>query len=144
MKTFKNVIVVVCFIASLVFQVACNNKSEKNSSFELLDSQSSETTKDQNQKDTHEDLRKEVQVSGTYSGTDNIGMESTIILQNGGSLIIQPSVGDGTPDYGNWTGTANNLSLYHNDAMGNEELIGNAKVTEEGLRIIGGNFYRRQ
>jgi hypothetical protein len=144
MKIFKNVIVVVCFIAASVFHVACNNNAEKNNSFELLDSQSSETTKEEIRKDVQEEPRKEVQISGTYSGTDNLGMESTIILQNGGSLIIQPSVGDGTPDYGTWTGIANNLSLYHKDAMGNEELIGNAKVTEEGLRIIGGNFYRRQ
>jgi hypothetical protein len=71
-------------------------------------------------------------------------MESTIILRNGGTLIIQASVGDGTPDYGNWSGTADNLSLYHKDALGNDELIGNARVTEEGLRIIGGKFYARQ
>jgi hypothetical protein len=71
-------------------------------------------------------------------------MESTIILRSGGTLIIQASIGDGTPDYGNWTGTADNLSLYHKDAFGNDELIGNAKVTDEGLRIIGGKFYARQ
>ena len=71
-------------------------------------------------------------------------MESTIVLRSGGTLIIKASVGDGTPDYGHWTGTSDDLSLYHNDAMGNEELIGNAKVTPQGLEIIGGKFYNRQ
>jgi len=85
-----------------------------------------------------------VEISGTYSGTDNVGMESTIILRSGGTLIIQASVGDGTPDYGNWTGTADNLSLYHKDVYGNDELIGKAEVTNDGLRIKGGKFYSRQ
>lgn len=85
-----------------------------------------------------------VEISGTYSGTDNVGMESTIILRSGGTLIIQASVGDGTPDYGNWTGTADNLSLYHKDVYGNDELIGIAEVTNDGLRIKGGKFYSRQ
>lgn len=85
-----------------------------------------------------------IEIAGVYSGTDNVGMESTIILRSSGTLIIQASVGDGTPDYGNWTGTAENLSLYHKDAFGYDELIGNAIVTEEGLRIIGGKFYSRQ
>ena len=88
--------------------------------------------------------RPNVEISGTYSGTDNLGMESTIILRSGGTLIIQASVGDGTPDYGWWTGTADNLSLYHKDYMGNDELIGRAEVTEDGLKIIGGKFYSRQ
>jgi hypothetical protein len=85
-----------------------------------------------------------VEISGTYSGTDNVGMESSIILRSGGTLIIQASVGDGTPDYGNWTGTADNLSLYHKDTYGNNELIGRAEVTNDGLRIKGGRFYSRQ
>ena len=87
---------------------------------------------------------KEVEIAGVYTGTDNVGMESTIILQSGGTLIIKASVGDGTPDYGTWTGTADNLSLFHQDELGNDELIGNASVTESGLRIIGGQFYSRQ
>jgi len=92
---------------------------------------------------TNESISK-VEISGVYSGNDNVGMESTIILRGDGSMIIQASVGDGTLDYGNWTGSADNLSLYHKDAFGNDELIGNAKVTAEGLRIIGGMFYSRK
>jgi hypothetical protein len=71
-------------------------------------------------------------------------MESTIILRSSGTLIIQASFCDGTLDYGNWSGTVENLSLYHIDAFGNNELISNSKVTDEGLRIIGGKFYSRQ
>ena len=88
--------------------------------------------------------RPNAEISGTYSGTDNFGMESTIILRSGGNLIIQASVGDGTPDYGWWTGTADNLSLYHKDNMGDDELIGKAEVTEDGLKIVGGKFYSRK
>ncbi len=88
--------------------------------------------------------RKEAEISGTYSGTDNVGMESTIIMRKDGTLIIQSSIGDGTPDYGWWTGTSDNLSLYHKDYMGNDELIANASITDDGLRISGGKFYSRQ
>ncbi len=84
------------------------------------------------------------EIAGVYSGTDNVGMESTIILRSGGTLIIQASVGDGTPDYGRWTGTADDLSLYHNDDFGNEQLIANAEISDEGLKIKGGRFYKRQ
>ena len=121
---------------STVLLFSCNSNSNKSNNFNSDNSESNTSIK--------KEEPKEAQIAGTYSGTDNVGMESTIILRRGGTLIIQASVGDGTPDYGNWTGTADNLSLYHKDAFGNDELIGNAKVTEEGLRIIGGKFYARQ
>lgn len=121
---------------STVLLFSCNSNSNKGNNFNSDNSESNTSIKKEEFKET--------QIAGTYSGTDNVGMESTIILRSGGTLIIQASVGDGTPDYGNWTGTADNLSLYHKDAFGNEELIGNAKVTDEGLRIIGGKFYSRQ
>jgi len=70
-------------------------------------------------------------------------MYSTNNLPSEETLIVQASVGDGTPDYGNWTGKAENLSLFHKDAFGSNELNGNAKVTDEGLRIIGDKFFRR-
>lgn len=88
--------------------------------------------------------RPTVEISGTYSGTDNVGMQSTIILRNGGTLVIHASVGDGTPNYGWWTGTADDLSLYQKDEFGNEQLIGRAEITDDGLQIKGGKFYRRQ
>ena len=122
-------------MASVVF-VGCNSNSHSSNNSQSENSDGSSSYQDE--------TRIEAQIDGTYSGIDNVGMESTIILRIGGMLIIQASVGDGTPDYGNWTGTADNLSLYHKDAFGNDELIGNAKVTDEGLRIIGGKFYRRQ
>lgn len=121
---------------STVLFFACNSNSNKSNNTNSGSTNSNSPTQ---QKQT-----KEIQIAGSYSGTDNVGMESTIILRSGGTLIIQASIGDGTPDYGNWTGTADNLSLYHKDAFGNDELIGNAKVTDEGLRIIGGKFYARQ
>ena len=121
---------------STVLLFSCNSNSNKSNNLNSDNSESNTSIKREEFKET--------QIAGTYSGTDNVGMESTIILRSGGTLMIQASVGDGTPDYGNWTGTADNLSLYHKDAFGNDELIGNAKVTDEGLRIIGGKFYSRQ
>ena len=46
-----------------------------------------------------------ISIEGVYSGTDNVGMESTIMLRPGGRMIVQPSVGDGTPSRGRWSGT---------------------------------------
>ena len=137
------------FAMILMLIYSCENKSNKSINTESKSSTGSSTYKEESKSSTGSSTykgepKKEAQIAGTYSGTDNVGMESTIILRSGGTLIIQASVGDGTPDYGNWTGTAENLSLYHKDAFGNDELIGNAKVTDEGLRIIGGKFYSRQ
>jgi len=136
MKSFKNHLFVALITMSTMVFIACNGSSNK--------SNYSNSGNSENNSSSQPVEPKKVEISGTYSGTDNVGMESTIIIRSGGTLIIQASVGDGTPDYGNWTGTADNLSLYHKDAFGNDELIGNAKVTEEGLRIIGGKFYSRQ
>jgi len=135
-KLITKTIIVSGFVMFLILFNSCETKTNKSSSSESISSNVSSSHQ--------EKTKKETQIAGTYSGTDNVGMESTIILSSGGTLIIQASVGDGTPDYGNWTGTAENLSLYHKDAFGNDELIGNAKVTDEGLKIIGGKFYTRQ
>jgi hypothetical protein len=88
--------------------------------------------------------RPEAEIAGTYTGEDNVGMESTIVLKSSGSLIVDSSVGDGSLDYGRWSGSAENVYLYHNDQYGNEELIGRAEITKEGLQIKGGKFYSRQ
>jgi hypothetical protein len=96
-----------------------------------------------------------VEISGTYSGTDNVGMESTILLRIGGSMVVISSIGDGTPSVGRWSGDAENLSLYiesdepfydnyGNLKMGGDQLLGRGRITQEGLQIIGGKFYRRQ
>ncbi len=96
-----------------------------------------------------------VEIEGVFSGIDNVGMESTIILRAGGRMIVQSSIGNGTPSQGRWSGNAENLSLYvktdqpyyddyGNLRMGGDKLLGNAKITENGLRILGGNFYSRQ
>ena len=127
----KKIIFALAAIAAFTFDACGGGASEEG------------TTTDEAAK-IDETAKKETQITGTYSGTDNVGMESTIILRSGGTLIIQSSIGDGTPDYGNWTGTAENLSLYHKDSYGRDELIGNAKVTDLGLKIIGGKLYFRQ
>ena len=119
----------------LLILSSCGNSTKKN---EVVSNSAATVNSDDQEK-----LMK-FEIAGVYSGIDNVGMESSIILRSGGTLIIKASVGDGTPDYGHWTGSADNLALYHNDAFGNEELIGNAKVTAEGLEIIGGKFYGRQ
>ena len=96
-----------------------------------------------------------VEISGTYSGTDNVGMESAIILRSGGSMVLNSSIGDGTPSVGEWSGDAENISLYikseepyydnyGNLRMGGNQLLGRGRITQEGLQIIGGKFYQRQ
>lgn len=136
MKNIKKHFALALISVSTIVFIACNSNSNKSNNTQSEGSDGSSSQQ--------EETKKEAQIAGTYSGIDNVGMESTIILRSGGSLIIQASVGDGTPDYGNWTGIADNLSLYHKDAFGNDELIGYAKVTDEGLRIVGGKFYSRQ
>jgi hypothetical protein len=136
MKNIKKYFAVALISMSTMVFIACNSNSNKSNSSNSGNSESNSSS--QQVQPT------EVEITGTYSGTDNVGMESTIILRSGGTLIIEASVGDGTPDYGNWNGTADNLSLYHKDAFGNDELIGRAEVTNDGLRIKGGKFYSRQ
>lgn len=118
------------FVFAAILAVACTTNSSSNQEFTT----DSEVVSEQ----------ESVQIEGVYSGTDNVGMESTIILRAGGMLVIQASVGDGTPSYGNWSGTAENISLNQTDDFGNEQLIANARISEDGLQIIGGNFYSRQ
>lgn len=132
MKKQSTIITILFFTISALI-MSCGN-----------DEQNTKTNSQSNEVEEKTIEQSKVEISGTYSGTDNVGMVSTIILRSGGALIIQSSVGDGTPDYGNWTGTADNLSLYHKDVYGNDELIGKAEVTNDGLRIKGGKFYSRQ
>ncbi len=140
MKKLKYSSLMIIAGLGIFLMIACNSNSNQESST----SGTSISSSVENAEDETKPQPKEVEIAGTYSGTDNVGMKSTIILREGGGLIIHASVGDGTPNYGNWTGTAPNLSLYHQDAYGNEELIGNAEVTEDGLKILGGKFYSRQ
>ena len=129
----KSIIITILFFSFSALIMSCGN-----------DGQGTKNNSQSNGLEEKNIEKPKVEIIGTYSGTDNVGMESTIILRSGGTLIIQASVGDGTPDYGNWSGTADNLSLNHKDSYGNDELIGRAEVTNEGLRIIGGKFYTRQ
>ena len=129
----QSILITILFFTFSTIIMSCGNAG-----------QNTKTSSQSNEVEEKTIEQPKVEISGTYSGTDNVGMESTIILRSGGTLIIQASVGDGTPDYGNWTGTADNLSLYHKDVYGNDELIGRAKVTNDGLRIKGGKFYSRQ
>lgn len=115
--------------------ISCGNNSSKNNAEDVLSNDTSVKVGQQ---------IKVEEIAGVYSGTDNVGMESRIILNHGGTLIIHASVGDGTPDYGWWTGTADALSLYHKGQLGNDEFIGSATVSDMGLQIKGGKFYKRQ
>lgn len=128
-----NLILIFCFI---VMNVSCNNSSNS----AKIDSNSTVNVIAPKE----EISLPEVEIAGVYSGTDNLGMESTIILKQDGSLITQSSIGDGSPAYGEWAGKANFISLYIRAEMQPRQLLGHAKITAEGLRINGGNFYTRQ
>lgn len=138
----KNTFYVICSsIIYLLFSISCGNPVSDQSK---TGSPYQDNTNTKETKIEEEESNNSPEISGVYSGTDNVGMETTIILQRGGTMVVQPSVGDGTPAYGRWEGTHNELSLYINDEMGGEQLLGDARVTESGLQIIGGRLYARQ
>ena len=85
-----------------------------------------------------------ISIAGTYSGIDNVGMQSTISLYSSNSMVINSSIGDRSPSYGRWSGSVENLSLYVNDPYGGENFLGTSKVTTNGLSINGGKFYSRK
>jgi len=101
MKRMAKIISLFAFATFPILFNSCENISNKSSTSESKSSP--ETPSDQ------QEIKKVTQIAGKFSGIYNVGMEPTIILRSGGSLIIHASVGDGTPDYGYWTGTAENL-----------------------------------
>ncbi|MBM3418889.1 MAG: hypothetical protein FJY17_08240 [Bacteroidetes bacterium] len=151
----QSILIIILFFTFSAIMMSCGNggqntktNSQSNEVEEKTNSQFNEVGKKTTEQPT-------VEISGTYSGTDNVGMESTIILRSGGSMVVQSSIGDGTPSVGRWSGDAENLSLYieserpyydnyGNLRMGGSQLLGRARITQEGLQIIGGNFYSRQ
>jgi uncharacterized lipoprotein YajG len=134
------------FLITTMLLLACNNQnnSQNKNQSETLKSDASTFEQTDNNAINEKEQEEEINISGVYTGTDNLGLESSIIIQNDGTLMVQSSIGDGTPSYGFWVGDANNLSLYQRDQMGNRQLIGRAKIDERGLKIIGGQFYTRQ
>lgn len=139
MNTFIQKIVFAFFLLLVIN--SCNrntNTSDKSADVNTSNVEQNENTKDEKPKE------KEISIAGVYSGIDNIGMETTIEIKSNGVMIAHPSVGDGTPCYGRWEGTANNLSLYIPNELEGEQLLGHAKITDQGLQIIGGSLYERQ
>ena len=119
------VIIVVSFL-----QIGCGNNSNK----QKVDT---ETIKPEEPK--------EAEISGEYSGLDNFEMPATFYLKSSGNLTYKsPSVNDGNPTYGRWTGTAKLITIYIDKDAGGELYIGDAKITEDGLQIIGAKFFSRQ
>ena len=140
----QSILITILLFAFLAIIISCGNGGQNTKS----NSQSNEV-----EEKTIEQPK--VEISGTYSGTDNVGMESTIVLRNGGSMVVKSSIGDGTLSAGEWSGDAENISLYikneepyydnyGNLRMGGNQLLGRGRITQEGLQIIGGKFYRRQ
>ena len=126
---FKSILLL---ISTLV--ISCGDNKKSNASNQSKASENTTQVKD----------KVEAEIAGVYSGTDNVGMESTIMLESSGSMTIQSSVGDGTPSYGRWSGNPDNVTLYIKNEMGGDQVLGNAKITDDGLRIMGGKFYSRQ
>ena len=126
---FKTILLLIA-----TFVISCGENKKSNASNQ---SKASENA-------TQSEEKVEAEIAGVYSGTDNVGMESTIMLESSGSMTIQPSVGDETPSYGRWSGNADNVTLYIQNQMGGDQVLGNAKITDDGLRIMGGKFYSRQ
>jgi hypothetical protein len=129
------------FLLSIILLCSYCSSNEKNESAQVI-LNSEEVNKS---KSAPEDIKHAVvELEGVYSGTDNVGMESSLILKSGGNLITQSSIGDGGPAYGHWEGDAEDVTLYLNSEYGPDQMLGHAKITESGLKIIGGNFYTRK
>ena len=122
----KNFIKLFFSITIVLFFLGCGNNS------------------DSNKYNSNNSQKESISIAGTYSGIDNVGMQSTISLYSSGSMVINSSIGDGSPSYGRWSGSVENLSLYVNDSYGGENFLGTAKVTTNGLSINGGKFYSRK
>ena len=128
-------------LSSIILLCSCSSSNEKNESAQVI-LNSEEVNKS---KIAPEVIKYAVvEVEGVYSGTDNVGMESSLILKSGGNLITQSSIGDGGPAYGHWEGDAEDVTLYLNSEYGRDQMLGHAKITESGLQIVGGNFYSRK
>lgn len=122
----KNFIKLFLNITIVLFLIGCGNNS------------------DSNKYNSNNSQEVSISIAGTYSGIDNVGMQSTISLYSSGSMVINSSIGDGSPSYGRWSGSVENLSLYVNDPYGGENFLGTSKVTTNGLSINGGKFYSRK
>ena len=129
------------FLSAIILLCSCSSSNEKNESAQVI-LNSEEVNKS---KIATEVIKQAVvDVEGIYSGTDNVGMESSLILKSGGNLITQSSIGDGGPAYGHWDGDAEDVTLYLNSEYGRDQMLGHAEITEGGLQIVGGNFYNRK
>ena len=119
------VLIVVSFL-----QIGCGNNSNK----QKVDT---ETIKSE--------APKEAEISGEYSGRNKFKLPATFSLNSSGNLKYKAKgLNDGNPSYGRWTGTAKLIKLYFDKDAGGELHFADAIITEDGLQIIGGNFYRRQ
>lgn len=139
----RSILITILFFAFSAIMMSCGDNGQNtktNSQSNMVEEKTIEQPK--------------VEISGTYSGTDNVGMESTIVLRRGGSMVVKSSIGDGTLSAGEWSGDAENISLYienekpyydnyGNLRMGGNQLLGRGRITQEGLQIIGGKFFDR-
>lgn len=139
----QSILITILFFAFSAIMMSCGDNGQNtktNSQSNMVEEKTIEQPK--------------VEISGTYSGTDNVGMESTIVLRSGGSMVVKSSIGDGTLSAGEWSGDAENISLYienekpyydnyGNLRMGGNQLLGRGRITQEGLQIIGGKFFDR-
>jgi hypothetical protein len=153
MKKQSTIMIILMMAFAKIF-VSCNNEDQSSKYNSQLNEVKQETI-EQPKIEQFEIKQPEVEIIGTYSGTDNLGMESTIILRSGGSMVTISSIGDGTPSVGEWSGDAENISLYikseepyydnyGNLNLGGNQLLGRGRITQEGLQIFGGKFYQRQ
>lgn len=129
MKIFPHILV---FVLSNIVFISCGNKNANQNTIGQKNVIQNKSNK--------EEIKPHIDIAGVYTGRDNLDMESTIIIQDNGTLITQSSIGDGTPDVGTWVGTAENLKLY----TSTHQLIASAEISTYGLKIKGGKFYTRK
>ena len=116
--------------SSILFTIGCGNNSNK----QKVDTETIKL-----------EVPKEAEISGEYSGRNKFKLPATFSLNSSGNLKYKAKgLNDGNPSYGRWTGTAKLITIYIDKDAGGELYIGDAKITEDGLQIIGGKFFSRQ
>lgn len=80
----------------------------------------------------------EIPIAGVYR---NMECETTITLQNGGEATLE--IGLLNPEYGRWSGTADNLNINFGEELKNL-MMDSVEITESGLRLkYDGTFFKR-
>ena len=87
---------------------------------------------------------KQARFEGSYTGVNNYGLETTIIVRsNGTQSMICPDMDSYIN--GKWEKeSSSSIAFYADNGFGGMDKTFVARISTSGLQIDGGNFYRRK